>query len=114
MSSQGGRKKFRFKNKPMSLDGSVIDPSVSRFDCAKFRQTRMKERRFSCYTSFHGRTSQPLGKRAVFLLLGCCELLRYVYSRQSSAGFYSGAVNSGLLETGAVWLIRYLSQWWTF
>ena len=30
--SQGGRKKFRFKNKLMSLDGSIIDLSVSMFD----------------------------------------------------------------------------------
>ena len=33
--SQGGRKKFRFKNKLMSLDGSIIDLSVSMFDWAK-------------------------------------------------------------------------------
>jgi len=38
--SQGGRKKFRFKNKLMSLDGSVIDLSVSMFDWAKFRRTK--------------------------------------------------------------------------
>jgi len=38
--SQGGRKKFRFKNKLMSLDGSVIDLSVSLFDWAKFRRTK--------------------------------------------------------------------------
>src|SRR5438270_9869233 len=38
---QGGRKKkFRFKNKLMSLDGSIIDLSVSMFDWAKFRQTK--------------------------------------------------------------------------
>jgi len=36
--SQGGRKKFRFKNKLMSLDGSIIDLSVSMFDWAKFRR----------------------------------------------------------------------------
>ena len=29
--SQGGRKKFRFKNKLVSLDGSIIDLSVSMF-----------------------------------------------------------------------------------
>ena len=40
MASQGGRKKFRFKNKLMSLDGSVIDLSVSMFDWAKFRRTK--------------------------------------------------------------------------
>ena len=40
VASQGGRKKFRFKNKLMSLDGSSIDLSVSRFDWAKFRQTK--------------------------------------------------------------------------
>ena len=33
--SQGGHKKFRFKNKLMSLDGSIIDLSVSMFDWAK-------------------------------------------------------------------------------
>ena len=38
--SQGGRKKFRFKNKLMSLDGSIIDLSVSLFDWAKFRRTK--------------------------------------------------------------------------
>jgi hypothetical protein len=37
---QGGRKKFRFKNKLMSLDGSVIDLSLSMFDWAKFRRTK--------------------------------------------------------------------------
>jgi IS4 transposase len=38
--SQGGRKKFRFKNKLLSLDGSIIDLSVSMFDWAKFRRTK--------------------------------------------------------------------------
>jgi len=38
--SQGGRKKFRFKNKLVSLDGSIIDLSVSMFDWAKFRRTK--------------------------------------------------------------------------
>jgi hypothetical protein len=38
--SQGGGKKFRFKNKLMSLDGSIIDLSVSMFDWAKFRRTK--------------------------------------------------------------------------
>jgi hypothetical protein len=38
--SQDGRKKFRFKNKLVSLDGSIIDLSVSMFDWAKFRQTK--------------------------------------------------------------------------
>jgi Domain of unknown function (DUF4372)/Transposase DDE domain len=38
--AQGGPKKFRFKNKLMSLDGSVIDLSVSLFDWAKFRRTK--------------------------------------------------------------------------
>src|ERR1039458_4067259 len=38
--SQGGRKKFRFKNKLMSLDGSIIDLSVNMFDWAKFRRTK--------------------------------------------------------------------------
>ena len=40
VSGQGGRKKFRFKNKLMSLDGSIIDLSVSMFDWAKFRRTK--------------------------------------------------------------------------
>ena len=40
VSSQGGRKKFRFKNKLMSLDGSIIDLSMSMFDWAKFRRTK--------------------------------------------------------------------------
>jgi hypothetical protein len=38
--AQGGPKKFRFKNKLMSLDASVIDLSVSLFDWAKFRRTK--------------------------------------------------------------------------
>jgi hypothetical protein len=38
--SRGGRNKFRFKNKLMSLDASVIDLSVSMFDWAKFRRTK--------------------------------------------------------------------------
>lgn len=37
---QGGGKKFRFNNKLVSLDGSIIDLSVSMFDWAKFRQTK--------------------------------------------------------------------------
>jgi hypothetical protein len=37
---QGGRKKFRFKNKLMSLDGSIIDMSASLFDWAKYRSTK--------------------------------------------------------------------------
>src|SRR3989475_10945769 len=41
VASQGGRKqKFRFKNKLMTLDGSIIDLSVSMFDWARFRQTK--------------------------------------------------------------------------
>jgi IS4 transposase len=40
VASQGGRKKFRFKNKLMSLDGSIIDLSVCMFDWAKFRRTK--------------------------------------------------------------------------
>jgi Transposase DDE domain len=37
---QGGRKKFGFKNKLMSLDGSIIDLSASLFDWAKYRRTK--------------------------------------------------------------------------
>jgi Domain of unknown function (DUF4372)/Transposase DDE domain len=40
LASQGGGKKFRFKNKLMSLDGSVIDLSVSMYDWAKYRRTK--------------------------------------------------------------------------
>jgi hypothetical protein len=40
VSRQGVRKKFRFKNKLMSLDGSIIDLSMSMFDWAKFRRTK--------------------------------------------------------------------------
>lgn len=40
VASQGGRKKFRFKNKLMSLDGSVIDLSVSMYDWAKYRRRK--------------------------------------------------------------------------
>src|SRR5215831_12941718 len=38
--SYGGRQKFRFKKKLMSLDGSVIDLAVSMFDWAEFRRTK--------------------------------------------------------------------------
>lgn len=38
--SQGGGKKFRFKNKLLSLDGSIIDLSVSMFDWAKYKRTK--------------------------------------------------------------------------
>ncbi len=40
LASRGGGKKFRFRNKLMSLDGSVIDLSVSLYDWAKFRRTK--------------------------------------------------------------------------
>jgi hypothetical protein len=50
VASQGGRKKFRFKNKLMSLDGSIIDLSVSMFDWAKFRQTREPSNCTCCWT----------------------------------------------------------------
>lgn len=35
-----GKKKFRFKNKLMSIDGSVIDLCATMFNWAKFRQTK--------------------------------------------------------------------------
>jgi hypothetical protein len=35
-----GRKKFRFKNKLVSLDSSVIDLCLSMYDWAKFRTTK--------------------------------------------------------------------------
>jgi hypothetical protein len=35
-----GGKKFRFKNKLLSLDGSVIDLSATMYDWAKFRRTK--------------------------------------------------------------------------
>jgi hypothetical protein len=37
VAGRGGRKKFRFKNKLMSLDGSIIDLSATMFDWAKYR-----------------------------------------------------------------------------
>jgi hypothetical protein len=40
VASQGGREKFRFKNKLMSLDGSINEVSVSIFDWAKYRSTK--------------------------------------------------------------------------
>jgi hypothetical protein len=40
VAARGGRKKFRFKNKLMSLDGSLIDLSVSMFDWAKYKRTK--------------------------------------------------------------------------
>lgn len=39
-SQVAGKKKFRFKNKLVSLDSSIIDLSVSLFDWAKFRRTK--------------------------------------------------------------------------
>jgi hypothetical protein len=39
-SQSGGKKKFRFRNKLMSLDGSIIDLSVSMFDWAKYKRTK--------------------------------------------------------------------------
>jgi len=40
VTTQGGRKKFRFKNKLVSLDGSIIDLSASMFDWAKYKRTK--------------------------------------------------------------------------
>jgi len=40
VSARGGRRKFRFKNKLMSLDGSIIDLSASMFDWAKYKRTK--------------------------------------------------------------------------
>jgi len=51
VAAQGGRKKFRFKNKLMSLDGSVIDLSVSLFDWAKFRRTKGRSNYTCCWTT---------------------------------------------------------------
>ena len=40
VAGRGTRKKFRFKNKLVSLDSSVIDLSLSLFDWAQFRRTK--------------------------------------------------------------------------
>ncbi len=40
MAGRGIRHKFRFKNKLMSLDGSIIDLSASLFDWAHYRTTK--------------------------------------------------------------------------
>lgn len=40
VAAQGGGRKFRFKNKLVSLDGSIIDLSASMYDWAKYRQTK--------------------------------------------------------------------------
>ena len=40
VATRGGRKKFRFKNKLVSLDGSIIDLSASMFDWAKYKRTK--------------------------------------------------------------------------
>ena len=40
VAARGGRRKFRFKNKVMSLDGSIIDLSASMFDWAKYKRTK--------------------------------------------------------------------------
>jgi len=38
--ARGGKRRFRFKNKLMSLDGSIIDLSATMFDWAKYRRTK--------------------------------------------------------------------------
>ena len=40
VAARGGRRKFRFKNKLVSLDGSIIDLSAAMFDWAKYRRTK--------------------------------------------------------------------------
>jgi len=40
VANRGGGKKFRFKNKLVSLDSSVVDLSLSLFDWAHFRRTK--------------------------------------------------------------------------
>ena len=40
VAESGGKKKFRFKNKLVSLDSSTIDLCMSLFDWAKFRRTK--------------------------------------------------------------------------
>ena len=40
VAARKGPKKFRFKNKLMSLDGSIIDLSVTMYDWAKYRRTK--------------------------------------------------------------------------
>ena len=40
VAARSGRKKFRFKNRRMSLDGSIIDLSASMFDWAKYKRTK--------------------------------------------------------------------------
>jgi len=40
VATRGGRRKFRFKNKLVSLDGSIIDLSAAMFDWAKYRRTK--------------------------------------------------------------------------
>ncbi|HZQ97167.1 MAG TPA: IS4 family transposase [Candidatus Sulfotelmatobacter sp.] len=40
VAGQGGKKKFRFKNRLLSLDATVIDLCVSLFDWAEFRRTK--------------------------------------------------------------------------
>jgi hypothetical protein len=44
------RKKFRFKNKLVSLDASVIDLSLSLFNWAQFRRTRARSSSTSSWT----------------------------------------------------------------
>ena len=46
-----GRRKFRFKNKLMSLDGSVIELSVSMFDWAKYTRRRARSSCICCWTT---------------------------------------------------------------
>src|SRR6516164_799769 len=46
-----GRRKFRFKNKLVSLDSTVIDLCASLFDWAKFRQTKGRSSSICCWTT---------------------------------------------------------------
>jgi hypothetical protein len=44
-----GRKKFRFKNKLVSLGSTVIDLCATLFDWAKFRRTKGRSHSIACW-----------------------------------------------------------------
>ena len=44
-----GRRKFRFKNKLVSLDSTVIDLCATLFDWAKFRRTKGRSNSIACW-----------------------------------------------------------------
>ena len=76
VAGRGGRKKFRFKNKLISLDASVIDLSLSLFNWAQFRRTKgaikLHLLRIMMATSRRSRWSRP-ARRAISRSRAGCD-----------------------------------------